>query len=34
MILSIYKNKKVVYINTNLGNSYYTARSIKKLNKN
>ena len=32
--IKVLKNNKVVYINTNLGNSYYTARSIKKLNKN
>ena len=31
--IKVLKNKKVVYINTNLLTSYSTARSIKKLNK-
>ena len=31
--IKVLKNKKVVYINTNLVNSYSTIRSIKKLNK-
>ena len=31
--IKVLKNKKVVYINTNLVTSYSTTRSIKKLNK-
>ena len=31
--IKVLRNKKVVYINTNLINSYSITRSIKKLNK-